>query len=61
MDLNRATALATKLTEENADKDPAERGRHHVEPVNADGSPDRGYRVMRRDSDDFAKYTEVAR
>ena len=61
MDLNKASALATRLTEANADRDPADRGRYHVEPISGDGSPDRGFKVMRRDPQDFAKYEEIKR
>jgi hypothetical protein len=57
---DKAIQLVQDLTLKNQDRDPADRPRHHAEPIDT-ANPEKGYKVMARDPRDYEKYTEVAR
>lgn len=59
MNGNAANLLAGKLTTEQAEA--PKYSRISVEPIDPNGGPDLGFRVMARDLRDYSKYTELAR
>jgi hypothetical protein len=60
MQHDKAIRMVQQLTEANADRDPADRPRHHAELIDQ-VHPEKGYKVVARDPKNFEEYREIAR